>query len=45
MSVVGSDYDQLKRFNLAEIFDPAPKSDPKDVPKKSPNEGAAEPKS
>lgn len=43
--MVGSDYDQLKRFNLAEIFDPAPKSDPKDVPKKSPNEGPAEPKS
>lgn len=29
MSVVGSDYEQLKRFNLAEIFDPTPKnSDP-----------------
>lgn len=25
MSVVGSDYEQLKRFNLAEIFDPTPK--------------------
>jgi tRNA acetyltransferase TAN1 len=25
MSVVESDYDQLKRFNLAEIYDPAPK--------------------
>lgn len=24
MSVVGSDYDQLKRYNLAEIYDPAP---------------------
>ncbi|KAJ6093310.1 hypothetical protein N7486_008599 [Penicillium sp. IBT 16267x] len=25
MSVVGSDYDQLKRFNVAEIYDPSPK--------------------
>ncbi|KAI9929062.1 hypothetical protein MW887_001457 [Aspergillus wentii] len=25
MSVIGHDYDQLKRFNLAEIFDPTPK--------------------
>lgn len=23
MSVVGSDYDQLKRFNLAEIYNPS----------------------
>lgn len=45
MSVVGSDYDQLKRFNLAEIYDPAPKPDPKEGPKESPNEGAAEAKS
>ncbi|GLI73142.1 hypothetical protein PoHVEF18_001352 [Penicillium ochrochloron] len=41
MSVVGSDYDQLKRFNLAEIYDPAPKPEPKDDSK----EGAAETKS
>lgn len=25
MSVVGGDYDKLKRFNLAEIYDPSPK--------------------
>ncbi|KAL9067524.1 MAG: hypothetical protein Q9157_006787 [Trypethelium eluteriae] len=25
MSVVGSDYDRLKRYNLAEIYDPTPK--------------------
>ncbi|KAJ5916269.1 hypothetical protein N7504_000284 [Penicillium tannophilum] len=25
MSVVGNDYDQLKRFNVAEIYDPSPK--------------------
>jgi tRNA acetyltransferase TAN1 len=41
MSVVGSDYDQLKRFNLAEIYDPAPKPEPKEDSK----EGAAETKS
>jgi tRNA acetyltransferase TAN1 len=26
MSVVGGDYDRLKRFNLAEIYDPTPKA-------------------
>lgn len=26
MSVVGHDFDQLKRFNLAEIYDPGPKA-------------------
>ena len=25
MSVVGSDYDELKQYNLAEIYDPSPK--------------------
>ena len=25
MSVVGSDFDELKQFNLAEIYDPTPK--------------------
>ena len=25
MSVLGSDYDQLKRFNLAELYSPTPK--------------------
>jgi tRNA acetyltransferase TAN1 len=25
MSVVGGDYDKLKRFNLAELYSPAPK--------------------
>lgn len=25
MSIVGSDYEQLKRFNLAEIYDPTPR--------------------
>ena len=24
MSVVGSDYEELKRYNLAEIYDPTP---------------------
>ncbi|KAJ5918800.1 hypothetical protein N7454_009944 [Penicillium verhagenii] len=32
MSVVGSDYDQLKRFNVAEIYDPSPKGE--DTPAK-----------
>lgn len=27
MSVVGGDYDKLKRFNLAEIYDPSPKEE------------------
>lgn len=26
MSVVGHDFDQLKRFNLTEIYDPKPKA-------------------
>ncbi|KAL8831410.1 MAG: hypothetical protein Q9191_000889 [Dirinaria sp. TL-2023a] len=30
MSVVGSDFEKLKRFNLAEIYDPTPKPE---VPK------------
>ena len=25
MSVVGSDYDELKQYNLAEIYDPTPR--------------------
>ena len=25
MSVVGGDYDELKQYNLAEIYDPTPK--------------------
>lgn len=25
MSVVGNDYDKLKRYNLAEIYDPTPR--------------------
>jgi tRNA acetyltransferase TAN1 len=29
MSVVGSDYDQLKRYNLAEIYNPTSKENPK----------------
>ncbi|KAJ5674108.1 hypothetical protein N7462_009547 [Penicillium macrosclerotiorum] len=35
MSVVDSDYDQLKRFNLAEIYDPSPKPVPKETTKES----------
>ena len=27
MSVVGDDYETLKRFNLAEIYEPTPKPD------------------
>ena len=26
MSVVGADFEKLKRFNLAEIYDPRPKA-------------------
>lgn len=26
MSVVGPDYDKLRRYNLAELYNPAPKS-------------------
>ena len=29
MSVVPNDYEALKRYNLAEIFDPTPKEQPK----------------
>lgn len=29
MSVVGSDYDELKQYNLAEIYDPTPKLESK----------------
>ena len=28
MSVVGNDYDELKQYNLAEIYDPTPKVKP-----------------
>lgn len=28
MSVVGSDFEKLKRFNLAELYPPGPKPDP-----------------
>ena len=28
MSVVGGDYDELKQYNLAEIYDPTPKVKP-----------------
>ncbi|CEJ56333.1 hypothetical protein PMG11_02541 [Penicillium brasilianum] len=45
MSVVDSDYDQLKRFNLAEIYDPAPKPEAKEGPTEGSKEGAAETKS
>jgi tRNA acetyltransferase TAN1 len=31
MSVVQGDYDKLKRFNLAEIYDPSPKAEPADT--------------
>ena len=27
MSVVGPDFERLKRFNLAEIFEPTPRED------------------
>ena len=29
MSVVPSDFEELKRYNIAEIFDPSPKEQPK----------------
>lgn len=29
MSVVGGDYDELKQYNLAEIYDPTPKLEAK----------------
>jgi tRNA acetyltransferase TAN1 len=28
VSVVGSDFDKLKRYNLAEIFEPTPRPEP-----------------
>lgn len=40
MSVVGGDYDKLKRFNLAEIYDPSPKGGPE-----TPSTKHTEPKS
>lgn len=35
MSVVGSDYDKLKRFNLAELYEPTPKPTPPDAETKA----------
>jgi hypothetical protein len=32
MSVVGNDFEKLKRFNLAEIFEPTPLPAPKAEP-------------
>lgn len=29
MSVVGSDYDKLKRYNISEIYSPTPRPQPK----------------
>ena len=34
MSVVGNDYEKLKRYNLAEIYSPTPKLEPKVEPEK-----------
>ncbi|EEQ84055.2 THUMP domain-containing protein [Blastomyces dermatitidis ER-3] len=36
MSVVGPDYDELKRYNLSEIYDPTPKPGPKPSPAPAP---------
>ncbi|OJD20839.1 hypothetical protein ACJ73_07824 [Blastomyces percursus] len=41
MSVVGPDYDELKRYNLSEIYDPTPKPGPK--PSSAPVPPAAAP--
>lgn len=43
MSVVGSDYDQLKRFNLAEICSPTPLPAPKKDPEPD-GEGGVKPR-
>jgi len=43
MSVVGSDYDQLKRFNLAEIYSPTPLPAPKKDPEPD-GEGGVKPR-
>ena len=41
ISVVPNDYETLKRYNLAEIFEPSPKEQPKkkiEAPKEQPEE-------
>jgi tRNA acetyltransferase TAN1 len=38
MSVVGNDFEKLKKFNLAEIFEPTPLPTPKAEPEPK-NEG------
>lgn len=40
MSVAGSDYDRLKRYNPAEIYNPTPKPVQKDAPLKEDKEDA-----
>lgn len=42
MSVVGSDYDELKQFNLTEIHDPTPKPDDKTSKDAVPGEASGE---
>ena len=37
MSVVGNDYEELKQFNLAEIYDPTPKSNTEKPPAPTPD--------
>lgn len=44
MSVVGSDYDKLKRFNLAEIYDPAPKPQPSNPTESKPSDVSGQPR-
>jgi len=40
MSVVPSDFEELKRYNLAEIFDPTPKEQPKEQTKEQTQESS-----
>lgn len=38
MSVVGSDYDKLKRYNISEIYSPTPRPQPKQIESKEPEQ-------
>ncbi|KAI5293130.1 hypothetical protein KEM52_005812, partial [Ascosphaera acerosa] len=38
MSVVGKEYDRLKKFNLAEIYNPTPRPQPKQQPQQQPKQ-------
>jgi tRNA acetyltransferase TAN1 len=38
MSVVPSDFEELKKYNLAEIFNPSPKGQPVETSKEQPEQ-------